>query len=57
MPKNYGGARIQDPIKMNLDLGAKILWRSVFGNRAWWKEILQKKYMHGDKRRCVESIE
>ena len=39
-PENYGGVGIRDPIKMNLDLGAKILWRTVYSKRAWWKEIL-----------------
>ena len=28
-PKNCGGARVRDPNKMNLTLGAKILWRIV----------------------------
>ena len=41
-PKIYGGARIRDPSKMNLSLGAKILWRIVTGTGAWWKEIIRK---------------
>ena len=42
-PKECGGAEIRDQRKMNLALGAKILWRAVSGKRAWWKEILHTK--------------
>ena len=42
---------------MNLALGAKILWRIVTGKRTWWKEILQKNYMIGDRKRCIEAID
>ena len=41
-PKIFGGARIRDPSKMNLSLGAKILWRIVSGKGAWWKDIIRK---------------
>ena len=41
-PKICKGAGVRDPNKMNLALGAKILWRILSGKEAWWKEILQK---------------
>ena len=41
---------------MNLALGAKIIWRIVTGKGAWWKEIVQKKYLNGIKKRCVDNI-
>ena len=41
--KIYGAAGIQDPSKMNLALGAKILWRIVTRKGTWWKEIIQRK--------------
>ena len=41
---------------MNLALGAKILWRIVTGKGAWWKEIIQKKYLNGTRKRCVDNI-
>ena len=33
-PKIYGGVGIRDPSKMNLALGAKILWRIVTGKKS-----------------------
>ena len=56
-PKDCNGAGIRDPSKLNLDLGTKILWRVVSGKRAWWKEILHKKYMSSDRRRCADTID
>ena len=44
-PTIYGGDGIRDSSKMNLTLGAKIIWIIVTGKGAWWKEIIQKKYM------------
>ena len=41
-PKICKGVGVRDPNKMNLALGAKILWRILSGKEAWWKEILQK---------------
>ena len=41
---------------MNLALGAKILWIIVIGKRVWQKEIMQKKYMDGTRKRCVDKI-
>ena len=54
--KIYGGAGIRDPSKMNLALGAKILWRIISDERAWWKEIMQKIYMNGTRKRCMDKI-
>ena len=53
--KNCGGAGIRDPTMMNLALGAKILWRIVFGEKVWWKEILWKKYMKEARKIYVDE--
>ena len=33
--KNCGATRIRDTTRMNLALGAKILWRIIFGEKVW----------------------
>ena len=40
---------------MNRALGAKIMWRIISGEKGWWKEILRKKYMKGERKRCVDE--
>ena len=41
-PKLNGGLGIRDPEQMNKALGAKLVWRMVFGSRDWWKEVIKK---------------
>ena len=36
-PKCRGGLGIRDPEQMNKALGAKLIWRLVFGGKEWWK--------------------
>ena len=55
-PKNCEGAGIRDPTLMNLTLRAKILWRIVSGEKAWWKEILGKRYMKGTRKICFDEF-
>ena len=54
--KIYEGFGIQDLSKIKLALGDKILWRIVTVKRMWWKEIMQKKYLNGTRKRCVENV-
>ena len=55
-PKIYGGSRIPNPSNMNLSLGAKIISRTLTREGAWWKEIIQKKYTTGTRKRCLDNI-
>ena len=55
-PKICGGTGIRDPTRMNLALGAKILWRIVSGENGWWKQILRKKYMKEARKRCMDDL-
>ena len=41
-PKICGGARVRDPNKMNLALGAKILWRIVSGKKCGGRRFFKK---------------
>ena len=36
-------------------MGGKILWKMVFGKTTWSKQILQKKYFTGNRKRCLEK--
>jgi len=34
---------------MNLALAAKITWRFIIGDKSWWKQILEAKYMNHNR--------
>jgi hypothetical protein len=39
---------------MNLAMGAKLLWRLITRNMAWWKHALWKNYFSGSRIRCTD---
>ena len=55
-PKQSDRVGVRDPQIMNLALDAIFLCRKVSSERAWWKKALQKKYMAGNKRNCVDNM-
>jgi hypothetical protein len=52
--KSHGGLGIREPELMNIAMGARLLWRLVTGNMAWWKQALWKKYFTGTRLRCLD---
>jgi hypothetical protein len=56
-PKENGGLGIRDPEKINLALGAKVIWRIITGGKEWWKKALCSKYMTTNRKRCVEEVD
>lgn len=40
---------------MNLALGAKIVWRLITGGSAWWKSVLEAKYLSSSKHKLLEA--
>ena len=56
-PKQCGKVGVRDPLIMNLALIAKILWRVISGENAWWKTTLSKKYMTSTRRKCGVDID
>jgi hypothetical protein len=54
-PKENRDLGIRDPGLSNLAMGEKILWNLVSGENDWWKRILQKKYLVGNKLRCLDQ--
>lgn len=45
---------IQDPILVNIVLGASLLWRMTTGNYAWWKKAPVCKHFHQNRKRGVK---
>jgi hypothetical protein len=56
-PKENGGMGIRGPKKLNLALGAKVIWRIITGGKEWWKKALCSKYITTNRKRCVEDVD
>lgn len=41
---------------MNVVLGAKLLWCLIIGRNDWWKRVLLKKYLIGDRTRSLDRV-
>jgi hypothetical protein len=54
-PKENGYLRIKDPMLTNLAIGVKILCNLSSGRNDWWKQVLKKKYLIGDRLRCLDQ--
>jgi hypothetical protein len=46
---------IKDPPLTNIAMGAKILWSLASGRNDWWKQVLKRKYLVGDKFKCLDQ--
>jgi hypothetical protein len=53
-PKENGGLGIRDPEKINIALGAKLLWRLVSDGNDWWKKEICYKYLTRNRKRCLD---
>jgi hypothetical protein len=53
-PQKNGGLGIKDPTVSNLATGEKILWNLISRRKDWWKTTLLKKYLAGDRLKCLE---
>jgi hypothetical protein len=40
---------------MTLAMGGNILWSLILGQQQWWKIILSKKYLHVNRKRCLDA--
>jgi hypothetical protein len=47
------GHKISCPLQ--LGNGRKFLWNLISGRKEWWKTILLKKYLAGDRLRCLDQ--
>jgi len=53
-PKEHGGLGVWDPEKINIALGAKLLWILITGGNDWWKKAICYKYLSRNRRRCLD---
>lgn len=53
-PQEKGGLGIRSPYLLNLALGAKIVWRLITGSSAWWKSVLEAKYISDSRHKLLE---
>ena len=56
-PKENGGLDIRDPEKINLALGAKLIWHVITGKKEWWKKSLCDKYLSKVRKRYTEGVD
>lgn len=54
--KELGGLVIQDPLYMNLAVGAKIVWKLIFDSSELWKIAFLNKYFHKNRIMCMEKV-
>lgn len=54
-PQEKGGLGIRSPKLLNLALGAKIVWRLITGDTAWWKSVLEAKYLNNTRHKLLET--
>jgi hypothetical protein len=43
-PRDKGILGMKDTSLMNIEMGAKMIWRLITGKLDWWKKIISKKY-------------
>jgi hypothetical protein len=54
-PQKNSGMGIKDPVLSNLAMEANFLWNLVSGRKDWWKIILLKKYLAGNRLRHLDQ--
>ena len=53
-PYEYGGLGIRSPQLLNLVFGGKIVWRLINGDFAWWKKVLEVKYLNSPRQLLLD---
>eukprot|EP00253_Pinus_taeda_P031705 PITA_31705 len=54
-PNEKGGLGIRSLKMLNLTLGAKIIWRLISGATAWWKTVLEAKYLSSSRHQLLDT--
>lgn len=54
-PQDRGGLGIRSPKFINLAFGGKIVWRLITGPPAWWKKVLEIKYLNFPRQQLLDQ--
>lgn len=52
--QDRGGLEIRSPKFLNLAFGGKIVWRFISGHSAWWKSVLEAKYLNFPRQHILD---
>eukprot|EP00253_Pinus_taeda_P034106 PITA_34106 len=53
--QDRGGHGIRAPKILNLAFGIKMTWRLITGPAAWWKQVMEIKYLSSSRQRLLEE--
>eukprot|EP00253_Pinus_taeda_P008137 PITA_08137 len=53
--QDRGGLGIRAPKILNLAFGIKMAWRLINEPKAWWKQVIESKYLNGIRQRLLED--
>eukprot|EP00253_Pinus_taeda_P024410 PITA_24410 len=53
--QDRGDLGIRAPKIMNLAFGIKTAWRLINEPKAWWKQVIESKYINGKRQRLLET--
>lgn len=53
--QDRGCLGIRAPKILNLAFGIKMAWRLINGPKAWWKQVIERKYLNGTRQRLLED--
>eukprot|EP00253_Pinus_taeda_P004750 PITA_04750 len=53
--QDRGGLGIRAPKILNLAFGIKMAWRLINEPKAWWKQVIESKYLNGTRQRILEN--
>ena len=53
-PQDRGGIGFRSPKFLNLPFGGKIVWRLITGLLAWWKKVMEIKYLNFPRQQLLD---
>eukprot|EP00253_Pinus_taeda_P033369 PITA_33369 len=53
--QDRGGLGIRAPKILNLAFGIKMAWRLINETKAWWKQVIESKYINGTRQRLLKN--
>eukprot|EP00253_Pinus_taeda_P029799 PITA_29799 len=53
--QDRGGLGIRAPKILNLAFGIKMAWRLITGPTAWWKQVMEIKYLNNSRQRLLDD--